>query len=278
MKLFIRFPENKGRALTFSYDDGVRQDKRFIDLLNKYGFKGTFNINMDSVLKATKESGRFTRDEILETYKGHELATHGFTHPFFSELPPEMITYEITRDRYELESLTGEIIRGHAYAFGDTSPKAVEILGNAGIVYARTVRSTNNFSIPHNWLMLDPTCHHSSPEMFNLIDKFFQPLDRYQRPKLFYIWGHTYEFDNNTERNNWDYADEFLSKLSGHEDEVWYATNIEIYDYVTAYRSLVYSLDGRTVHNPTCTDVWAVMMEHPEKELIIPAGATIKLW
>lgn len=272
MRFFLRFPQNKSKALTFSYDDGVRQDGRFMELLNKYGLKGTFNINMGS-LGADKNSGRFSKEELVEAYKGHELATHGYKHPFFSALPDNMVTYEIARDRYELEQVTGEIIRGHAYAFGDTSDKAVEILDNTGIVYARTTRATNRFDIPKDWLRLDPTCHHSSVEMFNLIEKFFAPDDKYHRPKLFYIWGHTYEFDNNVERNNWDYADEFLSKLSGHEDEVWYATNIEIYDYVKAYNSLIFSMDGTVVCNPTCTDVWMVDSTYPDKEIKIPAGS-----
>lgn len=277
MRFFLRFPDNKSRALTFSYDDGVRQDGRFMELLNKYGLKGTFNINSGSLGKDSA-SGRFSEGELVEVYKGHEIATHGYQHPFFSELPPEAVSYEIVRDRCELERITGEIIRGHAYAYGDTSDKAVEILGNAGIAYARTTRATNNFDIPKNWLRLDPTCHHSSPEMFNLIDKFLEPVDKYGRPRLFYIWGHTYEFDNNVERNNWDYADEFLSKLSGHEDEVWYATNIEIYDYVTAFRSLIFSMDCKRAHNPTSTDVWMVDMSHQDKEIKIPAGKTVELY
>ena len=33
------------KAVTFSYDDGVTQDRDLIRLLNKYGMKGTFNIN-----------------------------------------------------------------------------------------------------------------------------------------------------------------------------------------------------------------------------------------
>ena len=37
----------KKKAITFSYDDGVTQDIRFIELLNKYGLKCTFNLNSD---------------------------------------------------------------------------------------------------------------------------------------------------------------------------------------------------------------------------------------
>ena len=35
----------KFKAVTFSFDDGVSQDKRLIDLFDKYGLKGTFNLN-----------------------------------------------------------------------------------------------------------------------------------------------------------------------------------------------------------------------------------------
>ena len=49
--------------------------------------------------------------------------------------------------------------------------------------------------------------------------------------------------------------EEICQKLSGHE-EIWYATNIEICDYVEAYKRLVYSADGYTVYNPTVTTVW----------------------
>ena len=36
---------NKKKAITFSFDDGVTQDIRLIEILNRYGLKGTFNIN-----------------------------------------------------------------------------------------------------------------------------------------------------------------------------------------------------------------------------------------
>ena len=41
----MRFPGGKAKALTLSYDDGVRQDKKLIEIFNKNGIKGTFNVN-----------------------------------------------------------------------------------------------------------------------------------------------------------------------------------------------------------------------------------------
>ena len=69
---------------------------------------------------------------------------------------------------------------------------------------------------------------------------------------------------------------EFCKKISGHEDSVWYATNIEIYDYVNAYKQLQFSMDGTLVHNPTCTDLW--IGSHRSDECVkVPAGATMKI-
>ena len=59
-----------------------------------------------------------------------------------------------------------------------------------------------------------------------------------RRANLFYLWGHSYEFDNN---NNWDHIEKICEKLAN-RDDIWYATNMEIYEYVTAYNSLIYSI------------------------------------
>ena len=39
------YPYGKKKAFNVTYDDGVLQDIRFVELLNKYGLKGTFNLN-----------------------------------------------------------------------------------------------------------------------------------------------------------------------------------------------------------------------------------------
>ena len=71
---------------------------------------------------------------------------------------------------------------------------------------------------------------------------------------MFYLWGHSYEFDND---DNWNVIEEFCAYMGNRED-IWYATNIEIYDYVMAYQSLQIDEDKKKVHNPTGIDVWFV--------------------
>lgn len=273
VRFFMRFPEGRKKAFTLSYDDGHRCDLKFLDIINKYGLKSTFNLNM-GIVADSKESSRLMREEYT-CYEGHEVATHGYTHPFFSHLPPEMVTYEIAKDRSECEQFFGKIIRGHAYAYGDYNDKAIEILKNAGVVYARGVNSTHKFDIPKEFLAWQPTCHHKETCIFDLIDKFLSENPMAQS-WIFYVWGHTYEFDFGVEYNNWEHCEEFCKRISGHEDTVWYATNIEICDYINAYKQLLFSMDGSIVHNPTCTDLW--IGSHRSDECVkVPAGATMKI-
>ena len=96
-----------------------------------------------------------------------------------------------------------------------------------------------------------------SAKIFEYIDKFNtqDPNTGYlaaREPRLFYVWGHSYEFDN---ADNWHHLDAICQKLSG-RDDTWYATNIEIYDYVKAYESLVFSADGTRIYNPTLREIW----------------------
>ena len=87
---------------------------------------------------------------------------------------------------------------------------------------------------------------------------------------MFYLWGHSYEFDR---QDNWHIIEEFCEYMGKRED-IWYATNIEIYDYFKAYSSLVVSFDCNIVHNPTSTDVWFM---HDYKTYVVRGGETINL-
>ena len=254
--LFMRFPGGRDRALTFSYDDGIKSDERLISILKKHGLKGTFNINSDlfspddpSLPRSWK---RVSAAEAVSIYEGMEVAVHGAIHPFWDHMPVAAATYDIIRDRCNLEKLFHRIIRGSAAPYGVMGEVCQSALKAAGVVYCRTTVSTEKFSMPKNWLELPATCHHGNPRLMELADKFFVP-DKPRAPKLFYVWGHTYEFDDD---NNWDVIEKFAEKMSGHDDLIWYATNGEIYDYTEAYNRLVWSVELNRVYNPTFTELW----------------------
>ncbi len=273
---YMRFPGGKPKAITLSYDDGVTEDVRFIELMKQYGFKGTFNLSYNRISEKPvylpgKKHRKMTAEEIRATYDSDhtEIACHSFNHRAFALIPPSEVLYEIAEDRKGWEEFTGRIIRGFAYANGSFNDEAVECLRLAGIVYARTTLQTEGFDLPKDWLRLETTCKHRNPRLMELAEEFAE-MQVPKQPKWFYLWGHTYEFEDD---NNWEVIENFFRRMSGLED-VWYATNMEIYDYIKAYEQLEYSADGNWVYNPTSTDLW---MTNAGEDLCIPAGQTVEL-
>ena len=277
-RTFLRFPGFKIKAVTLSYDDGVRQDKRLISIMQKYGIKGTFNINsgLFSQELSAEEKGRMTKDEAVELYanSGMEVAIHGFKHLSLGEVDSALATDDVIKDRKELESIFGTIIKGMAYANGSYSDSVCEILKCCGVNYSRTVVTTENFRIPENWLKWETTCHHNNPKLMELAKSFVEFQEDGYRwrnwPRLFYLWGHSYEFDTN---NNWQVIEEFC-KYIGNREDIWYATNGEIYSYVKAFDSLEYSADGTMVHNPSGITVYICFLG---KNVEIKPNETVKI-
>ena len=64
----LRFPGGKTRALTFSYDDGVLQDRRLVGILNDHGLRGTFNIG-SGVLGYVDPTGLMTKRPACPTIR-----------------------------------------------------------------------------------------------------------------------------------------------------------------------------------------------------------------
>ncbi len=279
----MRFPNGKTKAVTFSYDDAVKADIRLVEIFDKYGLKGTFNINSNYIgALPNKLTVEEIKREIID--KGHEIATHGASH-----FAPGMVTtIEGIRDslncRLGLEEMFGIIVRGMAYpdtgirkfVLGEGVEKVKQYLGDLGIAYARTLGGDNDgFALPESWLEWMPSAHHNNPNLPDMIDKF-NSLDltvgtaSHRSARLLYIWGHSYEFDKD---NNWDMMENICQRISGRED-IWYATNIEIYDYITAFKSLVWSADTKLVYNPTLYKIW--FFENDNNYIIEP-GQTLRL-
>lgn len=255
MNIFMRFPKGKKKALTLSYDDGVKEDVRLIRIMKKYGLKGTFNISSGFYAQEGVDTRNMTKQQATKVYteSGMEVAIHGRTHPFLNQLPENLCINDVIKDRENLEEQFQTIVRGMAYPQGAYSNEVVDCLKCAGIAYARTTISTGDFRIPTDWLRLETTCHHNDPRLMQLAHKFVEEEPKMNRaPWLFYLWGHSYEFED---KYNWNVMEEFAEYM-GFRKEIWYATNIEIFEYVEAYRKLVYSLDGHRVFNPTAFTVY----------------------
>lgn len=275
--MYMKLKDGKSKALTLSYDDGVVQDIRLIKILNRHGIKATFNINTGTYLaeNAIREtfSGRMKLSEAKEIYinSGHEVAVHSLTHPSLDKLKTDEILTEIIEDRKNIEGQYGTMARGMAYPFGTYNTKVIDAIKMCGICYSRTVKSTQGFNFPENWLELNPTCHHDDPKLMELTKKFVEEKSKRLNDNwLFYLWGHSYEFDFH---NNWELIEKFAEYVGG-RDDIWYATNIEIYDYVKAYERLETSVDKNVIHNPCAIDLWFC---HNNKTYCIKGGQTLYL-
>lgn len=272
---YIRFPEGKEKALTFSYDDGVKADARLMKIFDERGLKGTFNLN-SARFDCPEWHGKLGEEETKKLFVGcgHEIALHGARHVWLDKIPLAEAANEILQNRAYLEHMCGSIVRGMAYSYGAYNDGIVGLLKSLGVAYARTTEPSHSFSVPKDWLRMKATCHHNDPRFFELADRFFggSPTDgaKVREGWLFSLWGHSFEFDDH---NNWEIIEKFCDRAAEQADGIWFATNIEVYDYARAYGRLVFSLDGEIASNPSAIPVW---LELRGKVYKIDAGATVK--
>ncbi|OCT12308.1 polysaccharide deacetylase [Paenibacillus pectinilyticus] len=259
-----RFPQGVTKALTLSFDDGRDHDRRLVRMLNEYGLKGTFHLNSGFL----GNEGYITASEVASLFQGHEVSAHTVDHPFLEISPKDHVVREILQDREALEELVGYPVRGMSYPFGTHSDQVVDLLPGLGIEYARTVASHGGYQMPSDFLRWHPTCHHKS--MVEQVDAFVQLEQRFSRMALLYVWGHSYEFEND---QNWELIEQFGEKVKGRTD-IWFATNAEIVAYMKALDQLRLSANCRIIENPSAISVWL----SAEGEVIeIPAGQIVRI-
>ena len=261
-----RYPNGKHFAVTFSYDDGDKADRRLVDIFNNYGMKATFNLIPSRFDGETVVSS----GELRSLYDGHEIACHSYSHPHLARLPLTGQSREIALGRLSLERLSGRLVRGMATPYGEKNDDTIVAMKAAGMAYCRNAGVSGGLSVPADFLDWTPSCHHTGAPA--VIEKFrnewiHQP---WQYGALLFIWGHSFEFDR---ADNWELAEQICSSLAG-IDDVWFATNIEIYDYITAQRALVISCDGDVIFNPSAVDVWVSQNGSP---ICIKGGEIIRL-
>ncbi len=229
--------QGKRKAITFSFDDGVTQDRRLIALLDKYGMKASFPLNSSSLGRGGRiEYGGFhashdkvNPEEVISLYQNHEILVHTVHHPDLLTCDETTIIHEVEDDRFSLEQLTGKPIVGMAYPFGTYDERVVKTLHEkTQIGFSRTIWATFDFRLPENWLMWRPTVHALDfDHLFDLAEAFIR-LDT-NEDALFYIWGHAYEFDF---ENSWERFESFL-KIIAFKTDIYYGTNGDVYRCLT---------------------------------------------
>ncbi len=246
MAIYKCFPGGRYKALTLSYDDGKAEDRRLVEILNRNGLKGTFNLNSGLM----ERPDMIPREEVRELYRGHEVACHTYSHPTLERCPITQVVEELMKDRRQLECIVGYPVRGMAYPNGSYSPDIVKLLPSLGIEYGRVVGDSDDFGIPKDYLTWKATCHHNHNLMENA--KRFMETKKSQYLFLMNVWGHSYEFNLH---HNWELMEEFAA-FTGKREDIWYATNIEIVDYMKLLDCLKYSAAGDLVYNPSAKSAW----------------------
>ena len=227
--------QGKKKAFTLSFDDGILQDIRTVEILDKYGLKGTFNLNGGRFgLKCPYETnGRVVErttvepSQVREIYKNHEVAAHTLAHLNLTGLSNDCVTFQVAQDCTLLESLTGKEVRCMAYPCGgvNNDERVASVIANTTKVrFARTITSSFSFDMQENLLRFNPTLHFRNERLFELTEEFIRLQT--DEPKLFYVWGHTYELD--AEDGAWERFEEFCRLISG-KDDIFYGTNGEVF-------------------------------------------------
>ena len=225
----------KKKAITFSYDDGVTQDIRLIELLNKYGLKCTFNLNSELLSNKgmlIREGQRISHykvhpQDVKDIYDGHEVAVHTLTHPNLTRCDDAEVIRQVETDRLNLSRLVGYEVVGMAYPCGgvNNDDRVAELIKkNTGVKYSRTITTTGSFDLQDNLYRFNPTAFHLDfDELMRLGTSFIELKP--ETPKIFYIWGHSYEMDYGADY--WVKLEEFF-KLISNKDDIFYGTNKEV--------------------------------------------------
>lgn len=263
MKINFLYPEGRSKALTFSYDDGVIFDERLIGIFDKYGMKAAFNIDSGLFGKGR----RLPEEKIREVYANHEINAHGLMHVTLPMLPKLQMVEEMLEDRRNLERISGRIIRGAAYAYGWQNKETYELLKKLDFSYVRLAGSSGSFAPPYDFLEWTMTCHHNNGIM-EIGERF---LKAHHALSLMSVWGHSYEFND---QNNWEVIEEFCAKMAN-LPEIWYATPIDICDYITATRNVHTNADGNMILNTSGLTLW-VKSENGPVQKVAP-GETVTL-
>ena len=223
------------KAVTFSYDDGITQDVQMIELMNKYGLKGTFNLNSQLLGTGTFLTGKDYRichyklrpEDVKSVYEGHEVAVHTLTHVNLTTVDDSEVIRQVEQDRLKLSELAGYEVVGMAYPCGgvNNDDRVAKIIReHTGVRYARTTVTNNSFDLQSNLYRFDPTSyHHDFDSMAKLAEKFITMKP--DVPQIFYIWGHSYEQDFRSDY--WIKLEDFFRLISGHEN-IFYGTNAQV--------------------------------------------------
>ena len=300
-KSIFSFPGWVKKAVSFTIDDGnIPLDKRFIETVKPGGITGTFNLCGGGRLWG------LTREEYREFYRGFEVTNHVSRHPKVI-LPTDdyVISDEpIDFDKSDREKIYKTDIEGLYYkafstwwghvATTDAYIKLIEegkreleeIFGEGSIVgfvwpyrrqddarlqqYLReagyaSVRRTGygGFELPRDRM---DWCYNANHSNLNDRAAAFDALPDDGELKWFCFGVHSHDFENN---NCWDVLETFVANYGNRQNDFWYATVRDIFEYEDAVNAA--EITEATIVNNSDKTLYAKL---DDKKITIPAKST----
>ena len=224
----------KKKAVTFGFDDGTTQDIRLVEILNKYGLKGTFFLNSAQFgLKWDLLSDgclvnhqKILPEQVKTLYQGHEVAGHTLAHVNLTRVDDDEVVRQVQEDVDKLSQLCGYEVVGTAYPGGGFDSRVSKVIKErTRVKYARTTKWTWDCSAVQREGLEEyhPTIYYIEPFLETFVQKFLDSES--EAPQLLYIFGHSYELDANV--MPWERFEKLCKMLSGRSD-IFYGTNKDV--------------------------------------------------
>ena len=199
------------KIFIFSFDDGTVWDGRFVELLNKYGMKATFNLNsgLEDFVWYYEDRFPVRRQKLAETaqqYRGHEVASHTLTHPWLNSLTPPQLSREVGEDCAALKEIFGLSEIGFGVPFTACNAREINIIRKY-VRYIRLSEFSDSFALPEDPYHIPIHGLYNDPDIREKIARFAEndlPVS------VFVMAGHSYEFEA---LDHWGYLEELLQYI-----------------------------------------------------------------
>ena len=215
------------KIFVFSFDDGTVHDIKMISILNKYGLKGTFNLNSGLNNFVWYNNGiaiyRLDLNEYKYIYDGHEVSSHSLTHTHMTSLDDAGVIYESKQDIENLENIFQRKITSFAFPFSDFSQREIELIKqNNELTNIRVSEIDESFRYPNDVYKIPITSLDLNRAM-----ELFKAFERLKEG-LFVFAGHSYDFYMN---DSFDQLEQFVKELSKCKD-IEVMTMQEMIEYI----------------------------------------------
>lgn len=206
------------KIFLISFDDGTVWDRRFVELLNKYNMKATFNLNSGLEDFVWYYEDRFPvkrqiLSDTLELYRGHEVASHSLHHHWLNTLTPPQLSREVGDDCAALKQLFNLEEIGFGVPFTACGDREVNIIRKF-VRYIRLSEFSDSFAPPEDPYHIPIHALYNQPDVKERIAAFAKcdlPV------ALFVMAGHSYELEV---LDHWDYMEALLQYIQSFGFEV----------------------------------------------------------